>query len=1172
MRKPIRDTFRLLTAVFLALWASSCEESNLPLRNNVPEGEEASVTFSYGFAEPVRLSRGTKLDEEAESKVNSLWIGIYNVNTGECTYNNVFESGSADAQFWGSGDVLDNTNKQVTLKSVKSGESYIVAVANVFTNYGVMEGYRLDLTEGNYKTNIYEDGTDLTKMRRLPLAYLLKKADTWEKFQAISTVQLDARQVQRSTSDFPMTGFYCQGTSHPDTWYDNKGNPSQTAMIYPGSNKLNGLVHLRRQRSYNKFKILAADNVTVTPISWQVMNIPAYSSLLESGNNAGDYAVGITGRTDLYPSGNYGPGNKNDGFDNETEWKAGDGKACHSFDFYIFGNRRTAKEWVARYDDREMEYKVAGENVNWTDPAGIKLPVFKSLVAESPDDAISSEDDYQTMDLKPNNATYVILTATVDYWAKPEYDTNGNITKYTPIPESEATEANPPAGVVRRHGTGVYTIHLGYCDGADEAAKARDFNCLRNTDYTYYVTVDGLDNIRVEAVRAGEPQPGAEGDVSDTDQSLIQLDSHYCTFNIELTNRDRLNISYYMEIPYADQVFYYNSLEHGLTNNPAETGVPDMCVNWIEFRPSYSSDKLAVYNIEGDSNYGAPWTFEDLHDVKGHLAVTDENGTTVTNVPDIPDNWENDTKWINEHQDWLNESHYYTVFVNEYTYAGQSWHVFSNKPDRRVWLMNENDRLSSADGESSYIKSKYLIQQSSIDTYYSDVDYQTSFVCPATIYNGTNYAAFTVSGTNISTNAVGVETINESLGLNICWTVGDGPGSATNGRWNVWSLLGGSSGGAQAEKTWRDIAQYSANGRWQNALSFATKVTWNGATIAEQGDKRTFSLNPVSNPPTNISTVPNPDDKNLYEMVYQCLSRNRDENGNGKIDAQELRWFLPTTRTYMRMIIGESSITTPFADYEKYGAAALQESTKQRRGPFHYITSNKQMLWMEQGMAFGTKNMGIFTNHGIHNCAWNLRCIRLLGTSLAEITENVEAEYAYRFFDQNGREGIVDNKPNAEADFTIGGYFLMWRYDQVNNATPVTEAIPLHRVDNDVNKTSFAFEFRGEPTGDSDKVTFDGSGYSSDKEWIKSNPCSKFNVNGETGWRVPTIQELSLMVLAQNNYDHSLGFKNAYCYASCSYDYLEENVLYASWGNGLGITNEPSGSKYIRCVRDVIPE
>ncbi|MCQ5300080.1 hypothetical protein NE644_22010, partial [Blautia wexlerae] len=61
------------------------------------------------------------------------------------------------------------------------------------------------------------------------------------------------------------------------------------------------------------------------------------------------------------------------------------------------------------------------------------------------------------------------------------------------------------------------------------------------------------------------------------------------------------------------------------------------------------------------------------------------------------------------------------------------------------------------------------------------------------------------------------------------------------------------------------------------------------------------------------------DYKYTYEMkdvaaIAECLSRNRDENGNGKIDLDELKWYLPATDQLASMFLGAKSLPSPLFD------------------------------------------------------------------------------------------------------------------------------------------------------------------------------------------------------------------------------------------------------------------
>lgn len=1147
IRHKAKHTACAAALLAAALLPSACADDLFDRygNENVPAGEDASVTLSWDVLESALVSRSTAMSEADESKVNSLWVGVYNVASGKLTSQHLFESENAD---WATESLPLENGKDISLEGTKSGVSYIVAVANVRTNYGIMD---CDLAEGetlDYETlktdEAKKNGTE-TARPRVPLYVLLQKADTWERFRAISSVLLTPGSLTRSTADFPMTGYYISG-DHPGTWYDDDGNPKETVAIYPGSNKLAGKIHLRRQEAYVRFKVKGGENITVTPVSWQVVNIPSLSPLLENGSNVGDESKGLTRRPDnLYSGVNYSVGTVNTAFDDGT---ATDGTATSDFDFYCFGSNRQSK-WAEEYADRELEWKNAD---------GTNTGIYKALCAESR----AAANDAMPSDIPPgNNAMYVVLTCDVSY---------------------DADSNNEPvaAGTTHRTGTGVFTIHLGYCDGDDVAAKSKDFSCLRNTRYTYNVTVEGIDNIRVEAVREGENQPGMEGSVTDSGEETITLDAHYCTFNIVLTNQERALLSYEIEAPIRTSsgsvtTYTYSSKSQGLDYGTQEKNPQAFLCDWVRFRPTYAKDKLAVYKNTNISGYGEPWTFSDLQDVLTNKPVTDVNGNTgftknaptekeLKNYVDAVNNGSDVTNFENTYKEWLEESHYYTVFVDEYVYQYDSdgvsnvadntlkdWKVFTDLPERKLWLMNEDVRQNSTDGESSYIKSKYLISQRSIETYYSTEDYNTTFISE---FSPSKYN----SETNISSTAIGIEHYDESLGAATrTWSVTTGGLDANNGRYNVWLALGGNENGRSVSgKYWYDLTKTdkstsNENSRWIDPVKITSDIEYQNSSVVinESGTKPLFDVG--------------------NEMMYQCMNRNRDEDGDGVIDADELKWYVPTANMYYRMIIGDKSLSESLLGLNRLSQYAYTAG-ESGDNYTHHFTSDYKALWTDEGYSLSD-------GFGYYGSAQRLRCVRLLGVDISTVPKTTRIQPVYRIFDNDGNEALTDN--STITDLTEGGYIVMQYVEEKNNATPLSAALPIHNMASDLNKTSFAIQFGG-----SDKeVKLD---YGTNSWWsnsgdlktaIANNPCAKFNSATSTGWRPPSAEELALLYILQSEEGLDIGINENYRrYNSCTTEYFN------SQGHRLFGVHKTTSSlapsvgalqgedNYVRCVRDVI--
>jgi len=290
------------------------------------------------------------------------------------------------------------------------------------------------------------------------------------------------------------------------------------------------------------------------------------------------------------------------------------------------------------------------------------------------------------------------------------------------------------------------------------------------------------------------------------------------------------------------------------------------------------------------------------------------------------------------------EDQYFTVYVNEHAYVprygdanwgnekGNNWHAYVNtvKP-RQAWL--NVGQQASPDGNSSYYQAKYSISQQPIQTYY-DLD------------------------NNIVETALGLEHTNESFGMNIRWTKQIAGLSADNGRYNVWLGLGNSDAvlwnsvvNLNKLQEVNEITNSKANNQMQYAQNYfnTAKKTWN---IPMQ-NLITSGLNGSSgmyNGPASAND-PQVSGNNIQyiEALQACMNRNRDENGNGVIDKEELKWYLPASGKYARMILGRRTLSTPLMNYLQ---PQLTFSCGSGRNTiYHFMASDNKIVWADEGMS-----------------------------------------------------------------------------------------------------------------------------------------------------------------------------------------------------------------------------
>lgn len=1078
------------------------------------EGQPATVELSWETETPSHMTRIQLTDQES-SHLNTLWVGVYDYadgsEQGKLLYSKLFTPGL-------SFDHLDVDKQTVTIRTT-SGKRRIVAVANARSNYGITDNDEL-------LADLRSEGSPTARL--WPLSDILDKADTWEKYRSVSACLTDSASVGQVTSNLVMSGVYWDdstGEKHPDSWVE--ANDNSYVEIKRGDYKLPGTLHLRSLKSYVRFNFIAdpgfvknsdtneptdvrITDMTIEPVSWQVFNVPMISYVQEhaAGNSAdisrffidgggsGTYKLpdnyGTSSTSYRFYSGELEYADRRPVLDDESKQEQG-----LWFDFYQYENKREGLETVTQYSDREREFKTA-ENLN--------TGVYRSLC--------STVDD-----TKNNYGTFVVVNLKVRY-----------------------TYTNAQVEAVSRTAYPTYTIHLGYCEGADAAEKSRDFNCRRNSRYTYNVYITDVNSIKVEAesssdtpstVEAGELQPGVDGDVIDTFDHLVHLDAHYGVWNVELSDNQRKNLICQIRT-------YFNGTEYNFKNDPTiaeadgkqisaalngDNNFERQMVDWVTILPTTGEDVIPAYkpHVMPDGTTGS-WTLDQFSD---------------------PDNFEHSDKAEGEDGD---VKHWYTLFFNEYVYeygpSGKKmtnplydkvsgdgeggWIYYVNQNPRILWLSVAPNNVSP-DGESTYSKSLYAFTQESIQTYYS-----------------TDIGSLTRTGT-----AIGMESINETFGMNMRWTWNKSQVdlNTDNGRWNLnqytndfgnqWDLLVGST------------------------ILTVPAVNTQGVDIPEtRYPVRALTEQTLK---SRLKTDPQPNSDIYYEMMNACMNRNRDNNGNGVIDNDELRWYVPTMRKYLRIVVGRESLRTPLVDYMVLGrelpnGSTWPENAKNTR--FHFFSSNQQFLWAEEGLSI---TQHLVTGDDINNdsgagdrwAPWEVRCVRNLGTYLGEIVEDDPVERVYDI-DRNAR--------------TIA----MTHIDGSSIRAGVRVALPTHDVNRRANMLSHKYQYASKTIPVKDLLTpyLDEAG-SQIEAWnlllSRTNPCEDYTETGgyERGWRVPNQKELAILrQMKEVNGD------NQHPYLTCTREFFGTagRFMVADWEHSFAL-DENSGNYIngqILCVRDVI--
>ena len=292
----------------------------------------------------------------------------------------------------------------------------------------------------------------------------------------------------------------------------------------------------------------------------------------------------------------------------------------------------------------------------------------------------------------------------------------------------------------------------------------------------------------------------------------------------------------------------------------------------------------------------------------------------------------------------------------------------------------------------------------------------------------------------------------------------------------------------------------------------------------------------------------------LYTKVAKaCMSRNRDLNGNGKIDKTEVKWYLAAVDQYRALIFGQNALnsdaylitraelgeidneyvnrkTSNWGSEKDYGHAF--------RGYYHYFScseGDKVVFWPEESLTTGPLGSN-------YSYAQLVRCIRTL-ESEGEGLKDPEPFYTYKdnTFDLGGIvatrnyiEMPLEGHNEIEALNNLYSNFVVAKEDLAGTYTT-----------SDITGTTDYCQKYQDQTKDSEE-----------KKYI---------------WRTPNQKEFALMLsnipeLSNNDY----GIRTRFSGDDKDHGYWEWHETPGFWSdNGrINVGNARDNSVKIRCVRD----
>lgn len=278
----------------------------------------------------------------------------------------------------------------------------------------------------------------------------------------------------------------------------------------------------------------------------------------------------------------------------------------------------------------------------------------------------------------------------------------------------------------------------------------------------------------------------------------------------------------------------------------------------------------------------------------------------------------------------------------------------------------------------------------------------------------------------------------------------------------------------------------------------------------------------------------------VLEGYYACLSRNRDENGNGQVDADELKWYLPAINQYLLLWCGENYLYGDTRLVDPADIPNIKDADLYGAGAYNLFTSsNSREYWALEGVSYGPGGSG----NGI-------RCIRNLKTQNAATAKLSESDASTNTIRVVGARTLRQQEMSGE--------------------------YPVHKDRDPENSLFASFKVASSALAGNfnlDQVKYDALCASYSEESDRSDAGK---------WRIPNQKELMLM--SQNGYledirayDHVSSYASRTLFVNYNVSTIKEGRQYPYYywyyydSPYISISSNYSEMTFrIRCVRDVV--
>lgn len=634
-----------------------------------------------------------------------------------------------------------------------------------------------------------------------------------------------------------------------------------------------------------------------------------------------------------------------------------------------------------------------------------------------------------------------------------------------------------------------YTVHLG-----DFSKNMADFSVAANSNYEYTLTIKGVNNFIAESKKeTGKDDPGSEGVVIFKGTDILEVDCHY-EARVMKFSMSELN-----QIINVDKYGYI-----------------------LKIQTAFCETISMIVDGDGKIYDAAEFRTQSNPTV---LTTVGTDGMPVDKSKILISGDEADFDWVR----FVKNTGYYS-----------SYYTPSQRPGCKVSSSHAISDVCAYPGRTNtqtifeFLRDLYKAGKEKTASYFNATGssvYVTCFV-DENYYPDKNWTEY-----------VNKSEPRRMYFANELFVSADGQSSFARAKYvvsqkSIWTFY--ELDPAKKPFGLEFVSEEKAQGKNVANGTNSQQKYWNGRASAIKNNSGNKFYDDITKSAKGT--------QDLYLDAFQaCMSRNRDENGNRRIDTDEIKWYLASVDQYKGIWAGEEALNTDMRLFKASASewVALNDAFTNNGGdaalsPWHYFTcSPANTFWAEEGCATGT-----------NGSATMVRCIRTLESKANGLGE------ADKYYEYDPSTETVTMLLNSDAlrSAQLGGFQTY--FERGKDSNKLYKKFKIASAD-----------LTGGPYSKTQVIsTAKGSGFINSSDDV----CQKAAGYGGS-WRVPNQRELSIMSAVNKNLTD--------LYSCTSFTGVQSGYYKGGTGSEYGFVLEGTqmtvavgadASYGVRCVMDVV--